>query len=263
MISLAHLTAIQLPPPELIHLAARTGYDAVGLRLVRVTDSSPGYPLQREAQLLRATQAALADTGLAVLDIEFVRITPDFNAADFESVLAAGAEIGAHHVIAAPYDENIARLRDSLASLQERAERHGLSVVLEFFPWTPVPDLATALTVAEPVAGAGVLVDALHFDRSDSHWSDLTAAATRMPFLHLCDAPVAPPYDLDALLYAGRAERLPPGEGEIDLPALLAATPPDIPVALEVPMTALAAAEGYEAVALRAISAARRVLSEG
>lgn len=164
IVSLAHLTAIQLSPPEFVRMAARTGYDAVGLRLLRATETSPGYPLHSDRALMRATRAALAETGLAVLDVEFVRIAPGFEVAAVEPFLAAGAELGARHLIAAPYDPDLGRLRDGLAALQDWAAAHDLSVVLEFFPWTPVPDLATALAVAGPVPGAGILVDALHFD---------------------------------------------------------------------------------------------------
>jgi hypothetical protein len=32
--SLAHLTTLSLPPPEMIRVAARCGYRAVGLRLI-------------------------------------------------------------------------------------------------------------------------------------------------------------------------------------------------------------------------------------
>ena len=67
--SLAHLTAISLPPPQLIRVAARTGYRSVGLRLVRVTPESPGYPLQDDPGLLRETRRAMAETGIAVGDI--------------------------------------------------------------------------------------------------------------------------------------------------------------------------------------------------
>ncbi len=31
--SLAHLTVLNVPPPEMIRVAARTGYDCVGLRM--------------------------------------------------------------------------------------------------------------------------------------------------------------------------------------------------------------------------------------
>ena len=36
--SLAHLTVIRLAPPQVIEVAARTGYDIVGLRLVGGTE---------------------------------------------------------------------------------------------------------------------------------------------------------------------------------------------------------------------------------
>ena len=45
----------------------------VGLRLIAVNDTTPGYPLMDDPALMRATKAALASTGLSVLDIEFVK----------------------------------------------------------------------------------------------------------------------------------------------------------------------------------------------
>ena len=43
--SLAHLTVIRLPPPQVIAVAARTGYDTIGLRLTGGTEITPAYPL--------------------------------------------------------------------------------------------------------------------------------------------------------------------------------------------------------------------------
>ena len=37
-VSVAHLTAIDLSPPDLIEAAATAGFDGVGLRLIRVTE---------------------------------------------------------------------------------------------------------------------------------------------------------------------------------------------------------------------------------
>jgi hypothetical protein len=56
-------------------------------------------------------------------------------------------------------------------------------------------------------------------------------------------------------------ERLRAGEGGIDIKRILSHMPHDIPVALETPMTAMAAAEGEEAVALRVRQAAGRLLA--
>lgn len=263
-ISLAHLTVIDLAPPEMIRLAAATGYDAVGLRLVRVTDTSPGYPLHRDPGGLRATRAALDETGIRVQDIEFLRLTPDLDPASFAPVLETGATLGARHVICAPYDPDLSRMADRLAALAELGAPLGIAPVLEFFPWTVLPGLSDAWAVVQASGRdeVGLLVDALHFDRSGSALADLAALpAHRLPFLHLCDAPVAPPYSEADLLHAGRAERLPPGQGQIDLTAILRHAPAGVPIALEVPMTAATRAHGPAHVAAAALAGARAVLA--
>lgn len=263
-LSLAHLTVLDQPPPQMIRLAAELGYDRVGLRLIRVTDTSAGYPLHADPVLLRQTQSALSDTGIAVNDIEFVRLSPDLRPADLRPFLAAGAALGAVHVICAPYDPDLSRMAETLAALQTHAVEFGLSCVLEFFPWTVVPDLAAArsLVAATGVADVGVLLDTLHFNRSQSTLTDLAQMPpARLPFVHLCDAAVHPPYSTEDLLHTGRAERLPPGEGQIDLAAILRLLPPTTTLSLEVPMSAVQAQFGSKAVAARAINAARRLLS--
>ena len=55
-----------------------------------------------DAPMQRVTKAALAETGLKVRDIEFVKITPDLDVPALESFLTAGAELGARHIITAP-----------------------------------------------------------------------------------------------------------------------------------------------------------------
>jgi hypothetical protein len=76
--SLAHLTVLSLAPPEVVEVAARTGYQTVGLRLLRVMETTPGYPLMDDKPMMRATKTAMAATGVGVLDIELVRITPEY-----------------------------------------------------------------------------------------------------------------------------------------------------------------------------------------
>lgn len=262
-ISLAHLTAVELAPPEMIRLAARVGYDAVGLRLIRVTPDTPGYPLMQEPGLMAATLAALADTGLRVQDVEFVRVTPAFDVAALAPFLEAAARLGARQVICAPYDPDLSRLAGNLGRMAEACHGHGLQAVLEFFPWTSVPDLAAALRVAEAAGPRlGLLVDTLHFNRSGSRIEDLARALPRMPFVHLCDAPVQAHYTTEELFHAGRVERLPAGAGQIPLAPILRALPGDMPVGIEVPMTALTRAEGVEAAVRRALEGTRAFLAQ-
>ena len=153
--SIAHLTAIRLPPPQLIRLAQRTGYQSVGLRLIAVTDDSPGYPLMHDPALLRETKAAIAETGVGVLDIEFVKITPEIDVAALEPFVAAGAELGARYVITAPYDPDLTRLADRLGAISNdgshatalpRCCRRHIRTLLSRVPLTmhsPSPDTAS------------------------------------------------------------------------------------------------------------------------
>jgi sugar phosphate isomerase/epimerase len=262
--SLAHLTVLDLPPTEAVRVAARTGYQYVGLRLIAVTDTTPGYPLMDDPAMMRDTKAALADTGVGALDIEFVKITPEIDVASLERFVAAGADLDAKYVITAPYDPDLVRLADRLCAISDLSSRYGLRAVLEFFPWTVVPDLGTAVQVVEAAGRTetGILVDTLHFNRSGSRVEQLDSIpGARLPFVHVCDATVQVAYTTEELLYAGRAERLPPGEGGIDIRAILRHMPQGRPVALEVPMTAMSAAKGAEAVALRVRQAAERLLA--
>ena len=177
-----------------------------------MTDDSPGYPIMDDAVMMRETRAALADTGLRLSDIEFVKITPGFNVAALESFIAAGASLGARHVITAPYDHDHSRLSDSLAGIASLAKRYGLSALLEFFPWTTVQDLETAAKVvgATSCPNVGILIDMLHFDRSDSSLSQIGSIPTHwLPMTHLCDAPAGKPTTIEGLLYADCTGRAP------------------------------------------------------
>jgi sugar phosphate isomerase/epimerase len=213
--------------------------------------------------LMRATKAAMAAT-VGVLDIEFVRITPEIDVSSLEPVAAAGAELNARYIITSAYDPDLSRFTDRLAAISDLASHYGLRAVLEFFPWTVVPDLRAALRVVEAAdrPALGVLVDTLHFNRSGSRLDDLDRiSASRLPFVHVSDAPVQSSYTTEELLHAARVERLPPGEGGIDIKRILGHMPQNIPVALEAPMTTMASADGEEAVALRVRQAAERLLT--
>jgi sugar phosphate isomerase/epimerase len=240
--SLAHLTVLSLAPPDMIGVAARTGYRYVGLRLIAVTAETPGYPLMNDKTLMRETKSRLSDTGIGVLDIEFVRLAPETDIASFKSFLETGAELGARHVITAAYDPDRPRLIERYAALCDLAAPYGLTVDLEFYPWTTVPNLSQAVEVvgAADRPNSGILLDTLHFDRSGSTFEELDRVPPYwLPFVHVCDAPAEKPATTEGLIFTARAERLPPGDGGIDIPRIMRHLPPDIPVAIEIPMEKL------------------------
>lgn len=238
LVSLAHLTALDTPPPDFIRMAADAGFGGAGLRLIGLSPEAAQWPLMNDPALLRETRRACRETGIVVPDVEFIRLTPELDIATLEPFVATGAELGAKHMISAPYDPDFDRLADKLAALNALGQRYGLTAVMEFFPWTQVGDLATALDVVARTRdpGIGVLVDSLHFDRAGSPWDELKAVPqTRLPFCHLADAALCTSRETDALIFVARENRLPPGEGAIDLVRFFANLPPNIAVSVEVP----------------------------
>jgi sugar phosphate isomerase/epimerase/4-hydroxyphenylpyruvate dioxygenase-like putative hemolysin len=263
--SLAHLTALSLSPPELVEAAAEAGFRYVGVRLTKVTPQEPHYPLATDPALMRTTKVRLAATGVEVLDIELARIGPDQDPRDFQRFLEAGAELGARHVITQLPDPDRSRKVDRFARLCEMARPLGLTVDLEFPSWTETPDLTEAARVLRAAGqpNAGMLVDLLHFARSGSSIADLRELpAEWFHFAHVCDAPPGVPPTTEGLIHTARFERLYPGEGGIDVGGILAALPPGLPFALEIPRAQLVAQVGAKEHARMAIAAARRHLDD-
>jgi hypothetical protein len=147
--SLASLTVLELSPPEMVDVAARAGYSHVGLRLVPATPEEHHFPLVADGDLRRQTLRRLRDTGIAVLDVEILRLKPDTVVADFEKVLAVGAEFGATELLVAGNDVDEQRLTDNFAALCDLAAPYGLHPHLEFMPWTDACNLSRPLRIVE------------------------------------------------------------------------------------------------------------------
>lgn len=259
-LSLACLTALNLTPPQLLRVAARIGCASAGLRLLPASPGGTAYPLMDDARMLSATLAAMADTGVAVFDLEIVRLNAQFDAARLQPLFEVGQRLGAKAVLVGGDDPERSRLIDNYARLCEAAAPYGLSCDLEFMPWTAVKDLAAAKAVvgATRCANAGVLVDALHFARSRSRLEDLDDLPREwLHYAQLCDAPGEIPADDAGLIHTARCERLLPGEGGIDLAALFRRLPADLPVSLEIPNDPRAPIIGAEAWGREVMAAAR------
>jgi len=263
--SLAHLTVLSLSPPHVVDVAARTGYSHVGLRLTRVTPEEPLYDLAHDRELMRETKARLAATGIKALDVELFRLDPALDAESYIPLLEAAAELGARQIIAQLPDPDRERATARFARLCDLAKPLGIFVNLEFLHWSDTGNLAAAVKVVQAVQheNAGILVDMLHFDRSNSRFEELVnLPAGWFRFAHVCDAVKEKPPTMEGIIRTARNERLFPGEGGIDVRGILARLPPDIPYSLEIPKATLTKAVGPEEVARLALRVARSQLDE-
>lgn len=259
-ISLAALTVLEVSPREAIGIAAQCGYSHIGLRPLAATPAEPQPTMLHDAAEQADLLAALDGEGLAVLDIEIARLTPEMDWAHLDRVLDFGARFGCHRLLVADNDPDPARSAENLSRLADLGAVRGVVPCLEFMPWTCAPDLAAARDRIAGIAHAAMLVDAFHLARSGGTPGQIAIDDPRISYLQLCDiaGPIPP---MDEILREARSDRLFPGDGEVPLGDLIARLP-GRPISLEIPSDRLrdsgvAAAER----ARRAIDATRRLLS--
>ena len=261
--SLAHLTVLSVPPPQLVEIAARAGYEYASIRVTRVTTAEPLYDLARDAPLMRETRARIAATGVQVHDIELFRMDGRTEPEQLAPELEAAARLGAKRIIAQLPDPDRGRAADHFGRLCDMADAYGIFVGLEFPHWTETGTLAAAASILKATArpNAGILVDMLHMGRSGSSLEELRSLPREwFRFVHVCDAEKEIPPTMERVLRTAREERLFPGEGSIDVRGILASLPPDIPYSLEIPRATLTNAIGPEEVARLALRVARNYL---
>ena len=235
-LSLAHLSELDVPPLQLVDLAAKAGFAAVGLR---TSPASPGgvvYPLSTAAEQAEMRKC-LADNDMKIAEVEMVPLTAALNAVDYKPMMDAGAAIGATRLTVGGGDtEDFAIVADKLAAMAEQAQPYGIAIDLEFMPFRPVKTLSDAIEVLKRAnhPNAHILIDILHVFRSKS---DIALFRSIDPKLlgpvQLCDGPMQAPDDLVA---EARTRRLLPGAGELDLKSLLDALPDGLAYGIEVPL---------------------------
>jgi sugar phosphate isomerase/epimerase len=209
---------------ERCRAAADAGFAGIGLH---AADLPRTVAAGLDADAMRAV---LADTGLRLVEIEFLGgwavDGPDLDlVAGIEAVADA---FGGRHVSTGEFrpapdgglDLDAAAAR--LSALADRLDRRGLLVALEAFPWSALPDAGTALELLRR-AGAGntgLMIDVWHFYNGGAEPELLAGCpAGTVAAVQLNDGPRV---HEDFLRHA-RARRRLPGEGELDVTGLIRA----------------------------------------
>ena len=262
---LGHLTVMDCSPPHVVEIAADSGFPQVGLRIIPSRPDSKHYPLHNDPQLLAETERRLRDTGVTIYDFDVIRLTAETSMEDLRPAIEAGARLGAKSVLVTAGDPDRARFTDSYGALCDLAAGFGITADLEYMLFTPtVPDHASAIEVVRNVgrANAGVLVDAIHFDRLGANVDELRATPRElMHYIHLTDARAERPTTIEGLIEDTRAYRMLPGEGGIDLVAFLQALPDDLPLCVEVSNAELDRTLSPRERAVRAMQATKSLLA--
>lgn len=246
---MAFLTTPKLSPPDAVTVAAKTGYDWVGLRL-QPPPGGYGPPFIDEPTVIHETVKRLKDTGMKVYDVDIVRLDPQFSVARYARFLDVCGALGAKATLVAGDDPDEMRMIENFAAYCEAAKPFGITADLEFMPWTKVSNIKKARRVIEAANkdNGGILVDALHFARCDATLGDLEALPRRMlHYAQICDGPAEIPTTLEGLLHTARVERMLAGEGGIDLASIFSRLPDDIMICVEIPSECRTEKMGAEA----------------
>ncbi len=238
-LSLASGVVPEFGPVETVRAAAAGGFDAVGLWIEPGSWSAP---------MLREVRAALADTGLPVLDVEVAWLRPDNALDDHRRMIDIGAQLGAANALCVSSHIDAATTIAELSALCRHAEGCGMRIALEFGVFTEVKDLDAALAILDAVGHPlrALLVDPIHVDRSGSSIHAIADVdPTLLPYAQFCDAPAErpDPSDFGAVIIDAVDLREQCGAGALPLASLYRALPAGIPLSIELRSKALR--EGY------------------
>jgi len=244
-LTLAHLV-LGTTPEDTIDAAAAAGFGAVGVRICarRPGDAFASKPIVGDCDAAKALRERSADRGIRLSNVSAYQFYPDVSWEQVAPVIETTHALGVPIIVANGFDPDASRFTAMFARYCEAASQAGIRVALEFLPYSGVRDLDAALAVVTQsgAENAGVLLDALHLDRSNGHPRDIARVpANRIVFAQLCDARRwSGPRSDELLLQEARTARLPAGEGELPLFEFLDALPPGTEIEYEVARADLA-----------------------
>jgi sugar phosphate isomerase/epimerase len=262
--SLAHLSVLGCPPPEMVYIAARAGYSYVSIRPIYMgLPGEPNYDLADNPRMMQATRRALEGTGMKVHDIELARIYDDMHPSRYLPAMEVAAELGARAVLSSIWTPRIDYAIEKFGEVCDYAKSFGLTVDLECVPITSVKTLSQAVEVLRRAkrSNAGLMVDTHHFQRAHDDPHELA----RLPrewfhFAQICDAVGEIPSDPVEMTRIMREERLYLGEGGIDVLSILR-NMPEMVYSIEIPNLARAKELGYAEHAFRCLESAKAYLA--
>lgn len=231
---LDHLSLPELTAAELIEVAARLGFAAVSPFFLPLP-LGPYRDLLRDEPARREVKNALRETGLSVGIVEPFMLGERIDWDEMARGAALAAELGGT-VNALCFDPEPERQRASFVRLADIARTAGAAMAVEAFTLSVVRTQAEALALADLAGNVGLVVDTLHVMRTGGSWADVAALPpARIVHVQINDGPREPPADL---AHEAIAARMPPGQGQFDLAALIPLLPPGARLAVEAPFAA-------------------------
>ena len=237
--SLAHLSMIEVPPVELVAVAATSGYQYTGFRLTP-TAAGVDHGILGDSRALAELKRVIDDSGVGILDVEVIRMKEPAQLVDPRPLLEAAGTLGARYVITTIEDQNSDRRVECLGDLAGLAASYGIGIAIEFMVFSSAPNLIDAADLISRVQAPNVvlLADVLHLERSGGRPSDIGLYPPNLfPYAQICGARGAGPApDVMAAREEAVNARLMPSEGDLQVAGFIAALPGDAILSVECPI---------------------------
>lgn len=261
LFSLAYLTIPGTHPVDQIEIAAKCGYEGVGLRPISMLlPGEPDFRLTNDG-IFDGVKAALERTGIRLMDIELARITDGVDVSSYEPQFEKAAELGTEYAISSVWTPDREYTLEQLGKLCDMAANYNMKINLEFMSFSNIHDLKETVEVLDILdrPNLKLMVDHLHAHRASVINEEIAnVPKERLGFLHLCDGPAEiPAVDHPDMTGVARAGRKYVGEGGIDLVGMLKSTPEVPYYSIELPNAVEMAARGKIGHASRCLETAK------
>lgn len=236
LLSLAPTSLGDLGPLEFIATCAKSGYDAIGVR-VQPSPGRPSVPVVGDAKLIREMKQAIAGADLGVLEVFTFYMLPEIDFEEYRRSLDVGADLGAHYCLVCCNDPEWSRQRDNYGRFCDLAAEFDLGVTVEFAPIHTLSTLQKAIQLHQEVnrPNASILVDPVHFMRGGGRIEELRGLDPSLfAIAQIADgvlAPGEPPAVLGPQMGSGTRKLT--GQGTMPLAEILDALPQGLPLSIE------------------------------
>ena len=214
-------------PVEVVEAAAAAGFALVGIWF-----DPEGWSTRQGKEVRRR----LDDTGLSVLDVEAVFISPEGDCGD--RLIDAAAELDASNVLTVSRGLEVPKFAERFGQLCDRAAESAITVVVEPTRLYSIASIDAAERVLALAArpNSGILLDNLHLHRAgEAPDTARRLPPQQIPYAQLCDGPRRPDQETPRGLFDdARNKRMLLGEGELPIAEYLDSLPAGTPLSLEI-----------------------------
>ena len=124
--SIAHLSALKVPPQDMVYMAAAAGFDFVSIRPVLLgTPGEPNYAVDLNPEMYKEFDVAMAETGMKLSDIELFRLTDEVDMDKWKPAFEFAQKHDCHHLITSCWTQKTEYAKETLAKLCEMTKPYG------------------------------------------------------------------------------------------------------------------------------------------